>query len=148
MSPLLSIILTAALSNFVIGGFVWFKAYKRNDGVAFGILGLVTGFWCLTNFFVVLDTQAGLVKFAYSLGSLVAVMGVIWMVEFGRQSHALGDKLLKTIKALAVFIGIPMSILALLDGLGIHAYTNTGSLLLIQGPLFAYYSGVIMLLIV
>lgn len=148
MSPLLSVVFTAAISNFIIGIFVWLKSYKNGDGVAFGLLGLVTGLWCLINLIVISEVQAQLIRFAYSLGAIVAVMGVVWMVEFAKRTSAKFARKLAILPILAIAIGLPASILAGIDGVVIHAVSANNSLSVSQGPLFSYYSASVSILIV
>jgi len=141
MNNLNYLTLVAAIANFVLGLIVFLRNPRKTVYILFGIVGLVTGIWCLLNFMFWLSPQLFLFKSQYAFGPLVVISSIFWIETFlGKLSRT---KLMFFSALLVVLFCIP-----LVDGLVIsHLDIASGSQLIFgHGPLFDIYSIVINIL--
>gem|GEM_PF-6840277 len=81
MSPLLTVILASSIGNFFLGFFVLTHSQKDTNNLVFGLLGIATGLWGVSNFAYQLFDTTILLKLTYTTGAVVTSTAALWITQ-------------------------------------------------------------------
>lgn len=144
--PISNIItLVILLANLVIGVFILIKGRRKKLNISFSVFLFITAFWLLTNFLFVIDPSLTLIKAQYAFGTLVLLSSLVWI-------YLITDKRLeKKVFYSIVSFSVIVFILPFLDGLVvkdiiINEFDHSHDLII--GPLFDFYSIILILIYV
>ena len=99
-------ILIAAVCNLILGFLVYKSDPKNNLHRWYGIFGLITGIWVLSNYLISIFSTVFWIKTVYAIGALVPASALMWIFYFCEAETRRKKKIVLLFVA-AVFFIIP-----------------------------------------
>jgi signal transduction histidine kinase/MFS family permease len=100
--------LAAAVTNLFLGLLVWYRNRKNKVNLSLAIFAFSTSLWILSNFLLRIFSNYYLLRLTFSLGALVPVTAIAWIIFFiGKPSRLYKVILWSTTAAAVIFMVLP-----------------------------------------